>query len=209
MSRYSPRERLTNTTSTSVVANWFGNQFVSVPGSFESISTVTVGSGGSTSGIEFTNIPSTYTHLQIRGIARETVTAGNYTSLYIYLNGDTANNYSAHYLAGNGASASAYAWANNSGILGSFLTAADAIASNFGVFIVDILDYANTNKYKITRTLNGFDNNGTGATDFNKGAVSLSSGNWRSTNAITSIKLTGPSTLAQYSTFALYGIKGA
>ena len=176
---------------------------------YDSIATVTVGSGGSSTGIQFTSIPSTYTHLQIRGLARETVTAGNYTSFYIYFNSDTTNNYSGHYLAGNGASASAYAWTSNSGILGSFLTSVDAIANNFGAFVIDILDYANTNKYKTVRTLNGFDNNGNGATDFNKGAVDLSSGSWLSTNAITSIKLTGPSTLAQYSTFALYGIKGS
>ena len=43
----------------------------SITGSYESIATVTVGSGGS-SYIEFTSIPGTYTHLQIRGILRNT-----------------------------------------------------------------------------------------------------------------------------------------
>jgi hypothetical protein len=38
--------------------------------SYESIATVTVGSGGSAANVEFTSIPATYTHLQIRGIAR-------------------------------------------------------------------------------------------------------------------------------------------
>jgi hypothetical protein len=39
--------------------------------SYESIATVTVGSGGA-SEVEFTSIPSTYTHLQIRALARNT-----------------------------------------------------------------------------------------------------------------------------------------
>jgi hypothetical protein len=39
--------------------------------SYESIATVTVGGGGSAT-IDFTSIPATYTHLQIRGIARST-----------------------------------------------------------------------------------------------------------------------------------------
>ena len=54
--------------------------------------------------------------------------------------------------------------------------------STFGTFIIDILDYANTNKYKTTRALAGYDGNGSGG-------PSLDSGNWRNTNAITSIKL--------------------
>jgi len=40
-----------------------------VPNSYESIASVTVGSGGAAN-VEFTSIPATYTHLQIRGIAR-------------------------------------------------------------------------------------------------------------------------------------------
>ena len=69
----------------------------------------------------------------------------------------------------------------------------------FGTFIVDILDYANTNKYKTMRALDGFDANGSGY------AV-LWSGNWRSTSAVSTITITG-GTFAQYSSFALYGIK--
>ena len=42
--------------------------------SYESIATVTVGAGGSSS-ISFTSIPSTYKHLQIRAITRDTGTS--------------------------------------------------------------------------------------------------------------------------------------
>ena len=46
------------------------SQFSSKPfGSYESIQTVTVGLGGAAN-VEFTSIPATYTHLQIRGISK-------------------------------------------------------------------------------------------------------------------------------------------
>jgi hypothetical protein len=69
---------------------------------------------------------------------------------------------------------------------------------------MDILDYANTNKYKTVRTLSGYDlNNAT------YGALRSYSGLWMNTNAITSIKFYADGVnLAQYSQFALYGIKG-
>ena len=43
-----------------------GNPVI-MPGSYDSIATATVGSSGI---VEFTSIPSTYTHLQIRAITR-------------------------------------------------------------------------------------------------------------------------------------------
>jgi hypothetical protein len=84
-----------------------------------------------------------------------------------------------------------------------FMSASTGGANVFGTFIIDILDYANTSKYKTQRGLGGADLNGSGYISFN-------SGNWRNTNAITSISLTPlyGSQFAQYSSFALYGIKG-
>ena len=61
-----------------------------MPGSYESIATVSVGSGG-TSSADFTSVPSTYTHLQIR----YTTYASNGSYLSIQFNGDTGTNYSA------------------------------------------------------------------------------------------------------------------
>jgi hypothetical protein len=75
-------------------------------------------------------------------------------------------------------------------------------ANSFGVFIMDILDYANTNKLKTTRVLHGQDDNSNGETG-------LSSGLWFNTNAITSITIYAAVTnVLEYSHFALYGIKG-
>ena len=58
-----------------------GNPVI-MPGSYESIATVTVGSGGAAS-VEFTSIPSTYTHLQIRAIVRTNYTSSNNKSISI------------------------------------------------------------------------------------------------------------------------------
>jgi hypothetical protein len=169
--------------------------------SYESIATTTVGSGGSAN-VTFSSIPSTYTHLQIRSIGRTTQSA---TASYIEIemNSDTGSNYSFHILQGDGSSAVAGSLSSQTKTYARNFTAANAGASTFGAIIIDILDYANTNKYKTIRNLGGTDNNGSGT-------INLTSGLWMSTSAITSIKFTPESgNFAQYSQFALYGIKGA
>ena len=169
---------------------------------FDSIATVTVGSGGA-SAIEFTSIPGTYAHLQLRGIARSD-RAQTQDFWEIRFNSDTGSNYSNHLLYGDGASAYASAEANATYAAIFYSSAANTTASVFSGSVFDILDYANTNKYKTLRGLNGMDYNGTGR-------IQLWSGNWRNTNAITSLKLTSNNSanFAQYSSFALYGIKSA
>lgn len=166
--------------------------------SFESIATQTLASAAAS--ITFSSIPATYTHLQIRGIARSNGAADN---TVIQFNGDTANNYATHYLTGNGATASAGSGTTRANFYVDIL-AANASGAMWSGDVIDILDYANTNKYKTIRTLAGQDLNGSGT-------VWLASGLWQSTAAITSIKLylNGAVNLAQYSSFALYGIKGA
>jgi hypothetical protein len=171
-------------------------------GDFESIATVSVGSGGAAN-VEFTSIPATFTHLQIRGIARSARSGFSDDNMALQLNSDTGNNYAWHQLSGNGTAASAAADSTIANIRCGRMTAATAGASTFGVNVIDILDYANTNKYKTIRTLTGYDNNG-------DGLITLFSGLWQNTNAITSIKLfsqTGANNFVQYSQFALYGIR--
>ena len=164
--------------------------------SYESIASSTVGSGG-TSSVTFSSIPGTFTHLQIRGIFRPTATSW----VLAQFNGDTATNYSHHDLRGNGSTVSVEAVALAQHVY--CILGVSTAANTFAAGVVDILDYANTNKYKTTRHFNGIDTNGAGNID-------LTSGFWRNTAAITSITLslsTG-GTIPQYSQFALYGIKG-
>jgi hypothetical protein len=159
-------------------------------GAYESISTVTVGGGGSAT-ITFSSIPSTYEHLQVRIMAVTNTTANSATTTFNGTNGRT------HWLTGNGSSVSA---AGDATKIFFPLTQGSTTAPCVG--IMDILDYANTNKYKTTRALEGYDTNGAGN-------VSLTSGLWQSTSAINSITITAVGTFNEYSQFALYGIKGA
>lgn len=165
--------------------------------SYESIATVTAGIGG-TASFDFQNIPQTYKHLQLRFIAQSTY-AASVDNLAMYLNNDTSNVYSTHTLYGLGSSASANNFSSSSRFyLPSLLSA--ATTGQFTIGAIDILDYTSTNKYKTIRTLHGYDANGTGA-------VGLTSGSYQSTNAVT--RFTGTTSLlfAQYSSFALYGVK--
>jgi hypothetical protein len=160
---------------------------------------VTVGAAGATS-ITFSNIPGTYTHLQLRSFGGvDTVNR----DIYMRFNNDTASNYSAHLLYGTGSSAAAYSPPTTDSIYWSVGNNYGA-ANSFGAAVADILDYANTNKYKTVRSLYGYDNNNT------TGQLNFASGNWRSTSAITSITIFPQSgNIIQYSSFALYAVKGA
>ena len=164
-------------------------------GDYESIATTTLST--TQAAITFSSIPNTYKHLQIRASVRDSTTG----AAKVTFNADTASNYSAHALYGDGSSALAtnqlttYIPIQRNGFM--------AIAtSTFSGIVFDILDYANTNKYKTTRSLAGWDANGTGFINFE-------SGSWRnSVDSISSITITSNGTaFQQYSSFALYGIK--
>ena len=166
---------------------------------------ITVGPAGASS-ITFSNIPNTYSHLQIRMFTKSDAggTTGN-DNIYIRYNTDTGSNYSWHYLAGDGTTASSGASSNSTWLISGKLGNSN-VANTYGVSVVDILDYANTNKYKTQRLLSGVELNGVQNSN-----MYLASGLWRNTNAITSITIINGdvTTWVQYSQFALYGIKGA
>jgi hypothetical protein len=172
---------------------------------FDSIATVTVGAGGSTS-ISFGSIPIAYKHLQIRGMSRTNLAALGFASLTMQFNSDTATSYDWHRLWGNGSAANAGSTAPDSSMLFGVTSADQNTANEFSVFVTDILDFQNTNKNKVIRTLTGGDDNVGGAS----GYVGLHSGEWRNTAAVTSIVIAPGSgqSFKQYSSFALYGIKG-
>jgi hypothetical protein len=167
-------------------------------GAYDSIATVTVGAGGASS-IAFSSIPSTYTHLQIRGILG-VASAGTTNYLQMTYNGVGGTSYSGHVLFGNGSSAGANA-GNGASSSSIFAGSVSNATTTFGGVVVDILDYANTSKYKTSRHLVGMDSNGSGS-------MELISGLFMNTSAISSITFTGSTNFPQYSTLALYGIKG-
>ena len=168
---------------------------------------ITVGSAGAAS-VEFTNIPNTYTHLQLRYTAQTNRGTYGIAEYALTFNSDTATNYGYHAVYGDGAGTTAIAYSTQNSIRGDG-EIGTSTGGTFGGGVLDILDYANTNKNKTVRWLGGVDINGTIA-GFG-GRVGLFSGLWRSTSAITSVKLvpyTG-SLFTQNSSFALYAVKGA
>jgi hypothetical protein len=180
---------------------FFINPFIYAGGGdFESIATVTVGSGGAAN-IEFTSIPSTYQHLQVRLITR-TARAATNDLVIARLNGDSGSNYAYHELYGTGSVAGASADASPTFALANNATGANATASIFSASVLDILDYASTTKTTTLRFFGGWDLNGSGQ-------VELRSALWESTSAVTSIAFTSfnSANFSQYSTAALYGVK--
>ena len=171
-----------------------GNPVI-MPGSYESIATTTL--NATASSITISSIPSTYTHLQIRVIG--SMSASGADDLRMRVNGDTGSTYSTHFVVGNGTTAPAGAYSTTT----SMLVGANAMptaTNTYGVAIIDVLDYANTNKYKTMRALTGNDTNG-------GGYVALSSGLWQSTSAITSLTFyPNASTFTANTQIALYGV---
>jgi hypothetical protein len=158
-------------------------------GDFDSIATVVVGAGGASS-ITFSSIPADYQHLQIRSFHK--MGAGGYGEITLN-SGSWARR---HYLYGDG-----------SGAYGGTDTANAIFPSGttyWSPTICDLFDYRSTNKNRVYRVLNGGDNNGSGV-------IHLLSGLDTTTTATTSITITATSggNFAQYSHFALYGIKSA
>jgi hypothetical protein len=171
-------------------------------GAYDSIATFTL-TNNSSSIIEFSSLPTNYTHLQIRGIGAGITN----TNVRMRFNNDSSNNYSFHAVqagAGYGSTCTVTSGANNSSMimydqqLGS--------STQFNIFVSDILEYRSTTKNKSVRTLSGA--TALGSTN---GFVYLYSGNWfASPTPITSIQIY-PFSNEFYagSSFALYGIKGA
>jgi hypothetical protein len=176
--------------------------FAVAGGDFESIATVTVGSGGASS-IEFTSIPSTYQHLQVRLVARSTNSANDLdTNVRIGTGSiDTGSNYANHLLYGTGSTAAATGYTSASTMWLGMQPGATATASVFGATILDLLDYANTSKNTTLRGFSGFDRNGAGF-------ALATSGLWINTAAVDQIRLyPSAGNFAQHSTAALYGVK--
>jgi hypothetical protein len=175
-----------------IAAGLYGVGVTPSTNSYESIATAT--GTGSSGTITFSSIPSTYKHLQIRYISKNTASG---TDAYIQLNSSVDSVYR-HQLTGNGSSASASAYSGTAYIL---LTSGSSGSSIYGVGVIDILDYGSTTKAKTIRALSGYDLNGSGI-------VGLGSALWTSTDAITDILIKSAGTNFDTNTqYALYGIK--
>jgi len=149
--------------------------------------------------LSFTNIPQTFTHLEIRAFYANPTTTVQYVG--VGFNSDSGNNYWAHELLGNGSSASAASYLTRSNVFFDYEINQGSYSTNiFSVGIMSILDYTNTNKIKVTRTICGFDGQ-------SAGEVMITSGAWNNTAAIQSIQLNNNGyTLSAGTRFDLYGL---
>jgi len=172
-------------------------------GSFESIATFTA-SGGETS-TTFSSIASTYKHLQIRGIYRDTTTGGFSKQLGLRFNGDTGSSYPYHALVGDGNTVYTIGNSAQTQLYTAFSGTDSSMTANcFGASIIDIIDYASTTKNKTMRHFGGVEDN----VNSTNRRLGISSGFWISTSVVTSITLIPASAFAAGSIYSLYGIKG-
>jgi hypothetical protein len=167
---------------------------------FDSLGAVLLSASAAT--IVFSNIPATYTHLQLRGITHSSSTADASDIMQIKINSNTSG-YANHRLGSNGSAAYSGAETSNALINLQRTAASSGVdAQTYGATIIDILDYANTNKLHVLRTLTGFETS-------SQGQVYLTSGfHTTDTSAITTLTLSlNVGSFTQYSSFALYGVK--
>jgi hypothetical protein len=167
------------------------------PANYELIETQVLGSN--VASVTFSSIPASYKHLQLRYTAQ---TNSNQSVLRGRFNSDTtSSNYSRHYLYGSGSGVGSAASANNGWLDFGPLEVGTNL---FTAGVVDVLDYANTNKNKTIRAL-------AGRRGSSNPFIQLSSGGWFSTSAVTSLTVSEAffgQNLLTGSRFSLYGIKG-
>jgi len=160
-----------------------------MPATYEPIATTTLGSAAAD--VSFTSITGTYTDLVLIAVT-QIGSSGDY--LGVQFNSDTGSNYSRTRLSGNGTTASSER--DTSQVRFNFYAQP---TSNFAVNILNIMNYSNTTTFKTVLC----------RTDQAALSTNAYAGLYRSTSAITSIKLIGPSNFSSGSTFTLYGIKSA
>lgn len=158
----------------------------------------------------FTNIPSTYTDLQLYVSARSARTGSITDGLTLQVNGDGGanykrttlyNDYSAIY--GNGNTTANWQTSFDTG-LGN-ITATNALANSYGKLWAYFGNYANTSQFKQMHMQGVSQTNSDTA---NQGYFYFLAGGWANTNAINSISIivTTGNNFAAGSTATLYGI---
>lgn len=165
-------------------------------GTYTLINSSTLGSA--TASVTFSSIPTTYTDLILVASAQSTQ-ATTYDNLIIQFNSDTASNYSKTRLGASSGGVTGERTGPEASHMLTALTATSFSSLIFSTSVMNILDYSNTTTYK-TSLWRG---------NSQDGYVQGNVGMWRSTSAITTIRLAtlSGSNLASGSSFKLYGIE--
>ena len=174
-----------------------------MPATYEPIATITLQS--STSSIEFTSIPGTFTDLVcvLMGRTDRTATADEAVAFRVG-NGsvDSNSNYSLTNLLGTGSSALSQRLSNQTSAEWGVIATSSSSNTTPSMATHHLLSYANTNVFKTTL---GVSARSEGA------AIARYASLWRSTLAITNLRLIpvlGPNFVSG-TTASLYGIKAA
>lgn len=163
-----------------------------MPVTYEPIASTTL--GATAADVTFSSIPGTYTDLVI--VIANTITSGSGDAINMQFNSDTGSQYSQTRLYGTGSGSPG---SDRSSSQTSIFYVGYSSTSNPSANIISIMNYSNTttNKTCIHRA--------------NNDALTLAGvGLWRSTSAITTIRLFPSSgNFASNSVFTLFGIKAA
>ena len=158
---------------------------------YEPIATTTLGAAQTS--YTFTSISGSYTDLYLVIAGSGAVSGGN---MLLQFNSDTASNYSTTILFGDGSSAGS-ARASSA----SSMNIGDLDATTQSNTLVSIMNYSNTTTYKTAL----------GRSNRSAVAVAAKVGLWRSTSAITSVKVffSTADVFTSGTTLTLYGIAAA
>ena len=179
---------------------WF-NSFSSGAGgaaAYELISTSLISTNTPSVTFNVSSLSSTYKHLQVRVVARSA--SGN-ANVHMRFNSDSGSNYTYHQLYGTGSSVGSAADLAQNRI--PAISNLPPSTTEFSPGIADILDPFSTTKNKTVRSFQGAANTG-GIT-----GVSIHSGAWYNTAALTSMLVFGDYDFAPGSRISLYGIRGS
>jgi len=165
---------------------------------FTLISTQVLASTATT--VTFSSIPQGFKHLQLRVTSRTSAAATDTISMRF--NGVSTASYSYHQLYGQGTSVVSTGGASQTSLAPGDTAGSNAAASIFGALVCDILDYTNTSKNPVFRSLNGSVGGGAG------NYVELYSGGYMSAAAVSSIVLSSLAAASFQigSRFSLYGV---
>ena len=111
---------------------------------FDSLGSVVLGTATAT--VSISNIPQTYTHLQLRIFCQQS--ASQYTRFYFNTD-QTVANYRTHHLTGSGTAASAGQFSTFGGIIVSGAIAGMGTGNFLSTTNIEIIDYKNTIPYHL------------------------------------------------------------
>lgn len=168
---------------------------------FELLESTILSTTASSVGFSSLNTYTGYRHLQVRFSCRNDVTTSG--AIALRMNNDSGSNYSYRFIYGTGTSVTSFGSGGQTLLRAGLTIPSDGRASNFAPSIIDILDYASTNKNTTIRVLYGLQD-GTGASN----EIAIASGAWYNTAAVTSLTFTPPAgNFVAGTRFSIYGVK--